>query len=96
MNEKELYKQKYQAQLDEWAADIAKIKAKAAGATADTQIAMNKEVDSLELKHKDARAKLSALAVDSEEAWESVKKGMESAWDSLKSGINNAASKFKD
>lgn len=31
MNERELYKQKFQAQLDEWKADIAKLKAKASG-----------------------------------------------------------------
>jgi len=34
MNEKELFRQKFQAQLDEWKADIAKLKAKASGAEA--------------------------------------------------------------
>jgi len=32
MSEKELYQQKLQAQLDEWKAEIDKLKAKAAGA----------------------------------------------------------------
>jgi len=45
MNEKELFKQKFQAQLDEWKADIAKLKAKASGAEADVQIAINKQVE---------------------------------------------------
>lgn len=35
MNEKELYKQKFHSQLDEWKADINKLKAKASGAKAD-------------------------------------------------------------
>jgi len=45
MNEKELFRQKFQAQLDEWKADIAKLKAKASGAEADVQIAINKQVE---------------------------------------------------
>lgn len=96
MNEKELYKQKFQAQLDEWKADIAKLKAKASGAEADVQIAMNKQVEALERRLDDARAKLSELAGASEETWDSFKKGAESAWDSLKSAVNDAVSRFKD
>lgn len=96
MNEKELYKQKFQAQLDEWKADIAKLKAKASGAKADTQIAMNKQLEALEHRLEDAQAKLSELADASEDAWGSVKNRVESAWSSLKSAISDAASKFKD
>lgn len=96
MTEKERYKQKVQAQLDEWKADIAKLKAKASGAKADAQIAMNKQVEALERKLQDAQAKLSELAEASEDAWDSVKKGGESAWDSLKSAVSDATSRFKD
>jgi uncharacterized protein YfiM (DUF2279 family) len=96
MNEKELYRQKFQAQLDEWKADIAKLKARASGAEADTKIAMNKQVEALEHRLEDARAKLSELAGASEEAWDSVKQGAESAWDSLKSAVNDAVSRFRD
>jgi hypothetical protein len=38
MNEKELYQQKKQAQLDEWKAEVDKLKAKASGASADAQM----------------------------------------------------------
>jgi hypothetical protein len=96
MNEKELYKQKFQAQLDEWKADIAKLKARASGAEADAQIAMNKQVEALEHKLEDARAKLSELTGASEEAWDSVKLRAESAWVSLKSAVSDAVSRFKD
>jgi len=96
MNERELYKQKFQAQLDEWKADIAKLKAKASGAEADVQLAMNKQVEALEHKLEDARAKLSELAGASEEAWDSVKMRAESAWVSLKSAVSDAVSRFKD
>jgi hypothetical protein len=96
MDEKELYRQKAQAQLDEWKADVAKLKAKASGAKADTQIAINKQVGALERRLEDAQAKLTELAGASEEAWHSVKTGAESAWGSLKSAVRDSTSRFKD
>lgn len=95
MSTKDLYKQKLQAQVDSWKADIAKLKAKAAGEAADAQIAMHKQFDAVEHKVDDAQMKISELADAGEEAWESVKHGVESAWDSLKSAAGDAVSKFK-
>ncbi len=44
MNEKELYQQKKQAQLNEWKAEFDKLKAKASGASADAQLELNKQI----------------------------------------------------
>ncbi|MDP2885217.1 MAG: coiled coil domain-containing protein [Ignavibacteria bacterium] len=96
MNEKELYKQKYRAQLDVWKADIVKLKAKALGTKADVQIEMDKHVKELDHRIQEASTKLSELAGASEDAWGSVKKGVASAWDSLKSAVSDATSRFKD
>lgn len=95
MNDKDLYKQKYQAQLNEWKADIDKLKAKAMGSKADVQLDMNKLVADLESKSKLATDKLAELQDASEEAWDSVKTGVESAWDTLKTSMHNGMSKFK-
>ncbi len=95
MNEKELYQQKMQARLDEWKAEVTKLKAKASGASADVQLDMNKQIKVLERSIEEGKAKLSEIAEASEGAWESIKDGVESAWDSLKSAATNAASKFK-
>ena len=96
MNDKELYKQKFQAQLDEWKADIDKLKAKASSSTADAQLDMNKLVDDLNAKVELATGKLAELASASEEAWGSLKTGVESAWDSLKSSVREGVSRFRD
>jgi len=96
MNDKDLYKQKFQAQLDEWKADIDKLKAKAANAKADVQLDINKLVDELEAKTKVATDKLAELSATGEESWQSLKTGVESSWDSLKSSVRDAVSKFKD
>ena len=96
MNEKELYRQKHQAQLDEWKADVAKLKARAAGAKADAQIEMNKHVKELDQRLHEAGARLAELAAAGEEGWDSVRKNAERTWDALKAGVGAAAAKFKE
>ena len=96
MNEKELYRQKYQAQLDEWKADVAKLQARAAGAKADAQIEMNRHVKELDQRMHEAGARLAELALASEEGWDSVRKNVEKTWDALKAGVGAAAAKFKE
>ncbi len=95
MSNKELYKQKKQAQMDEWRAEIDKLKAKAAAASADAKLEMNKKIQVLEGKMQEGKAKLAELADASDEAWETFKDGVESSWDSLKTSVSEAASKFK-
>lgn len=95
MEDKELYKQKFQAQLDEWKADIAKLKAKADGASADVKLSINAQIEELNSKMQAASGKLAELQEAGESAWESVKEGAESAWASLKKSVSDAADKFK-
>lgn len=96
MKDKELYQRKMQAQLDEWKADVDKLKAKASRASADTQLKMNEQIKVLDRKIAEGKAKLSELSRAGEDAWESIRDGMESARDSLKSVVSDAAKKFKD
>ena len=95
MGEKELYQQKMRAQLDEWKADVDKLRAKASGASADAKLQLNQQVKNLEAKINEAKAKLDELANASDEAWNTVKAGVESSWGSLKSAFKDAASKFQ-
>lgn len=95
MSEKELYRQKYQAKLDEWKADLEKYKARASEASADVQLKMKEQIRVLEGKIKEGKVRLAEMEEASDEAWESVKEGVDSAWDSLKSAFSDAASKFK-
>ena len=96
MDDKELYQQKKQAQLDEWKAELDKLKAKAAEASADRKIELNKDIKHLEGKIDEGKAKLAEIEDASAEAWTSIKDGVDSAWDSMKHAFRDAASKFKD
>jgi predicted nucleic acid-binding Zn-ribbon protein len=95
MSEKKLYQQKKQAQLDEWKAEIDKLKAKASGADADAQQKLNKQIEALEGKIESGKTKLAEIEDASEDSWESIKDGVESAWDSITSAFSDAAAKFK-
>ena len=94
-NDKELYQQKKQAQLDEWTAEVENLKAKASGASSDAQMDLNKQIEALEGKIEEGETKLAEIADASGDAWESIKDGVESAWDSIKTAFSDAAAKFK-
>ena len=95
MSDRKLYQQKLQAQLDQWKAELDKLKAKASAASADAQLEMNKHITALESKLEDGKAKLAELAEAGEGAWESVKEGAEAFWRTMKSAFSDAMSRFK-
>lgn len=92
---KEAYEKKLQAQLDEWSADIDKLKAKADSAEADVQLEYYKQIEELRSMQETAVDKLIELKDASDDAWEDLKAGIESAWDSLGNVLKSAASRFK-
>jgi hypothetical protein len=94
--DKTLYQQKKQAQIDEWKAEVQKLKAKASGASADAQIALHKQVETLESTLQDAKAKLAVIGDASTEKWESIKAETESSWDGMKSSFREAADKLRE
>lgn len=96
MEDRELYKKKKQAQLDEWKAELDKLKAKASAASADAQLKLNKQIHTLDNKIEEGKVKLSEIHNASDEAWHSIKDGMEAAWGSIRTAFHDAASKFKE
>lgn len=93
MRDKELYRQKRQAQLDEWKADVSKMKAKAAELSADAKLELNRQINEMDSRIEQGNAKLAEIAATSEDAWASIKDGMDSAWDSLASAVKDARRK---
>jgi len=95
VSERELYQKKMRAQLDEWKAELAKMKAQAEGASADAQLTWKREVEELEREIAQGERRLEELGEASGDAWESVKRGAESAWESLSSGFRKASERLK-
>lgn len=94
MNEKDLYQQKIKAQLNEWQADIDKMKAKMAGASVGAKLELNQHINMLENKIAEGNSKLEELDKVSEDSWETVKEGFEEAWESISSAFESAYQKF--
>lgn len=95
MENKKLYQQKKQAQLDEWKAKVDLLRAKASHLSSDIQIKMIEHIKILERKTEEAAEKLSMLKNSGEDAWGSIKEGIDSAWSSMKSTFDDVTAKFK-
>ncbi len=95
MSQKEAYQEKLKAQLDEWSADLDKLKARAEKAEAGLKIEYHNEIEQLRAKKEAVEQKLSELKNASEDAWEDIKAGIETSWDSLSQAIKSAVSRFK-
>lgn len=94
MGSKEAYQKKLQAQLDEWDAEIAKLKAKADKAEAEARIEYYRKVEELRAMQKTASSKLAELKAAGDNAWQDLKKGLDKAWDDLGKAIKTARSRF--
>lgn len=64
--------------MDEWKAEVDKLKAKASGTNADAQLEINKIIKTLESKIEKSKAKLLELVEAGEDAGESIKERVES------------------
>ena len=95
MSEKQAYEAKLQAQLDEWKAEIDRLKAKADGAAADVKLAYHKQIDEISAMQKDAWKRLSELKEVGDDAWQDLRGGIEKAWDSLGQALKAATSRFR-
>jgi uncharacterized coiled-coil DUF342 family protein len=95
MNIKESYRQKLQAQLDEWGAEIDKLKARADRADADIKLEYYEQIDDLRVKQQAVTDRLAELKSASDDAWEDLKAGVESARFTLGEAVERAAARFK-
>ena len=95
MKNKDAYVQKLHAKIDEWNADIDKLKAKAAQLEADSRIEYQKQIDALKTKRNEIENKLSELSRSGEGAMEDIKAGIDRAWEAMNEAIKSATSRFK-
>ncbi|MFP3868752.1 MAG: hypothetical protein ACLFUU_11430 [Desulfobacteraceae bacterium] len=92
---KKAYLEKLRAKVDEWNAEINKLKAKAEQAKADTRIEIEKQVGDLEVQRREVEDKMQQLHQAGESAWENLKGGVQRAWENLDQAVKSASAKFK-
>ncbi len=95
IDKRKAYEEKFDAQLQEWSAQIALLKAKADKAKAEAKIEYYTTIEALQHKRDTAKAKLQELKAAGPGAWEDLKTGAEKAWAEVKTAFHDAVSKFK-
>ncbi len=95
MDKRRAYEEKLDAQLKEWNAQFALLRAKADNAKAEAKIEYYKIIDALQHKQDEVTTKLQELKTTGDEAWEELKAGTEKAWAEVKTALDSAVSKFK-
>jgi len=89
------YKEKMEAQLKEWSAQVNLLEAKIDNFTADMKIKRAEEIKALRAKQQATAEKMKELGKSTGEAWEQVRLTADKMWNDLKAGLTDAQSKFK-
>ncbi len=93
MNIKETYQKKLQAQMDEFAKEIDKLKIKADKTAAYAKVEYYNQIQELRTMQYEANRKLTELEKANDDEWEDLKAGMDSAWDSLSNRLKSITAK---
>lgn len=95
MDTKDAYKQKLNAQLKEWSAQIKLLSAKVENKGADVNLGYAKELEEIRRRQEDVARRIKELDEARGDAWETIKGTTEKVVDDLKTGIAQALSRFK-
>lgn len=95
MSNKNAFEKKLEAQMQQWNAEIAKLKAKAQEQEADTQLAYYKKIEELRSLQDEANQRLISVKNASNDAWDDLREGTEKAWSNMSSALESATSRFK-
>jgi hypothetical protein len=90
METRELYRQKYEAQLHVWSAKIEALGAQADKMTAEARLEAKLDLDALRGKMKAANARLVELAEVTEDKWDDVTRNADHAWSEIKAAVEGA------
>jgi uncharacterized coiled-coil DUF342 family protein len=96
METREIYKQKYEAQLHEWSAKMDALEAQAEKLSAEAKLAAKPHLDTLRSKVQVAKAKLHEIAEATDDKWDEVKKGVDHAWNDVKASFEGAYDALKE
>jgi len=93
--EQQAYKQKLNAKLKEFDAEIDKMAAQAESANADAKASFQNQLKTLRDQRDALNEKLADIGEANASAFQEMQKGVEKAWDDLASAVKTARDKFK-
>ncbi len=90
MDNRELYKEKAQAKLDELNARIDLLKSQMKGQAADAKLALSGRVEVLENKREDLQSRMRKLREGADEAWDEIRVGLDRAMEDVAHALDRA------
>jgi len=90
-----LYRQKYEAQIREWNARVDEFKASTAKLGVQARLEMQPHVESVHKNYDVTRSRLRELAHAADDTWGELKRNAEHAWLDFKSSIEGAYDALK-
>ena len=88
--ERKLYEKKQRARLEEWEAELEKMKAKVSKAGADAQLNLKRRLEQLEDRVDEGRSRLEELTDSGESKWEALQERIDTALEAVKVGVREA------
>ena len=95
MSNNEAYEKKMEAQIEEWEAELSKLKAQSKQKSADAEIEYNKRMKELEAKKEEANDKLADIKSAGSESWEDMKDGMQDIANDFGNTLDDIKANFK-
>ena len=95
MEDREAYKEKMAAQLEEWNDQIDALETRVKKANAEVRLRRAEEMHELRLSRNHASEKMKELDEASAEAWGHVSKRTAKAFENLKAGVSVAHSRLR-
>ena len=90
METRELYKQKYEAQMHEWSAKLDLMRARSEKLSAQAKLDAKPRIDAAHAKLEHARHKLAAVGTTAEANWSEIGAQLDLAWDDVKAAFEGA------
>jgi hypothetical protein len=94
MEAKNAYQQKIEARIDEWNAEMDKLRARAERLEAEGRIEAQRRLLDIQARRDAAEAKLADLKKTGDAAWRDLTEGVDRAVQELGDAVKKAASKF--
>jgi hypothetical protein len=95
METRELYKQKYQAQIREWSAQLDVMKAQSEKLAAQAKLDAKPHLDAVHAKFEAAKAGLKDVVEATDDKWDGVVKDVTRGWAELKAAAEGAYAALK-
>src|SRR4051794_24486081 len=95
MNTRDLYKQKFEAQMHEWSAKLDTMTAQAEKLSVQAKLDLKPHLEAVQAKLEAARARVTEISAATDDKWDGLVVAIDHGWTELKSAAEGAYDALK-